>query len=117
MQRSSLETALGVISKQPVEWREMSVAEKITQWAVANGIGELQAATLDARSRLNDASIGTQVKAGRFRVVSTIYSKKTTTVTPLSDWLVLSNTVAFLKMLKLPPKPTGVPKKWNDGDE
>jgi hypothetical protein len=95
----------------------MSVAEKITQWAVANGIGELQAATLDARSRLNDASIGTQVKAGRFRVVSTIYSKKTTTVTPLSDWLVLSNTVAFLKMLKLPPKPTGVPKKWNDGDE
>jgi hypothetical protein len=35
----------------------MSVAEKMAQWAVAHGIGELQAVTLDTRSRLNDLSI------------------------------------------------------------
>jgi hypothetical protein len=78
----------------------MSVTEKMTQWAAANGIGELHAATLDARFRLNDVSIGTQVKAGKFRVVRTIYGKRTTTVSPLSNWLVLSEAVAFLKMLK-----------------
>lgn len=89
----------------------MSVAEKMTQWAAANGIGELQAATLDARSRLNDVSIGTQVKAGMFRVVRTIYRKKTTTVTPLSEWLVLSDAVSFLKMLKL-SQSHGSPKVW-----
>lgn len=83
----------------------MSVAEKMAQWAAANGVGELQAATLDARSRLNDVSIGTQVKAGKFRVVRTIYGKKTTTVTRLSGWLVISEAVSFLKMLKLPQKP------------
>lgn len=81
----------------------MSVAEKMTQWAAANGIGELQAATLDARSRLNDVSIGTQVKAGEFRVVRTTYRKSSTMVTPLSDWLVLSDAVAFLKRLKVLP--------------
>jgi hypothetical protein len=80
----------------------MSVAEKMTQWAAANGIGELQSATIEARARLKDTSIGTQVKAGRFRVVSTVYGKKTTKVTPLSDWLALSDAVSFLKMLKLP---------------
>jgi hypothetical protein len=78
----------------------MSVAEKIASWAVAHGIGELQAVTLDTRSRLNDRSIGTQVNKGRFRVVHTVYDKTTTTVTPLSDWLLLSDAIVFLKLLK-----------------
>ena len=54
----------------------MTVAQKMTQWAGANGVGELQAATIDARSRLNDSSIGTQVETGKFRVVRTIYGKR-----------------------------------------
>jgi D-tyrosyl-tRNA(Tyr) deacylase len=78
----------------------MSVAEKMASWAVAHGIGELHAVTLDTRSRLNDLSIGTQVNKGRFRVVRTVYDKTTTTVTPLSDWLVPSDAIVFLKMLK-----------------
>jgi hypothetical protein len=82
----------------------MSVAEKMEQWAAANGVGELQAATLDAHSRLNNVSIGTQVKAGRCRVVSTVYGKKTTSVTPLSDWLVIADAVSFLKSLNPSPK-------------
>jgi hypothetical protein len=82
----------------------MSVAEKMAQWAVAQGIGELQAVTLDTRSRLNDLSIGTQVNKGRFRVVRTVYDKTTTTVTPLSDWLVPSDAIVFLKMLKADPE-------------
>ena len=81
----------------------MSVAEKMAQWAVAHGIGELQAVTLDTRSRLNDRNIGTQVNKGRFRVVHTVYDKTTTTVTPLSDWLLLSDAIVFLKMLKADP--------------
>lgn len=78
----------------------MPLAEKMKQWAAANGLGELQAATLDARSRLRDASIGTQVRAGRFRVVRTTYGEKRTMVTPLSDWLIASDAVLFLKMLE-----------------
>ena len=81
----------------------MSLAEKMAQWAVAQGIGELQAATLDTRSRLNDSSIGTQVNKGRFRVVRTVYDKTTTMVTPLSDWLLLSDAIVFLKMFKANP--------------
>ncbi len=76
----------------------MTVAQKMAQWADANGVGELQAATIDTRSRLKDSSIGTQVKAGKFRVVRTIYGKKTT-VTPLSGWLTLSDAVSFLSAL------------------
>lgn len=98
MQRRTLESELDATVKQPLKWREMPLAEKMKQWAAANGLGELQAATLDARSRLRDSSIGTQVKAGRFRVVRTTYEKKTT-VTPLSEWLVASDAVLFLKML------------------
>jgi hypothetical protein len=64
----------------------------------------LQAVTLDTRSRLNDLSIGTQVNKGRFRVVRTVYDKTTTTVTPLSDWLVPSDAIVFLKMLKADPE-------------
>jgi hypothetical protein len=78
----------------------MSVAEKMTRWAAANGIGELQAVTLDTRSRLNDLSIGTQVHKGRFRIVRTVYGNTTTTVTPLSGWLLLSEAIVFLKMLR-----------------
>ena len=100
-----LETELSAIGKQPLECKEMPLAEKMKKWAAANGLGELQAATLDARSRLKDSSIGTQVKAGRFRVVRTTYDKKMTTVTPLSDWLAVSDTVLFLKMLVPPQSP------------
>jgi len=78
----------------------MSVAEKMARWAAANGIGELQAVTLATRSRLNDLSIGTQVNKGRFRVVRTEYDNTTATVTPLSGWLLLSDAIVFLKMLK-----------------
>jgi hypothetical protein len=80
----------------------MSVKAKMMKWATANGVGELQAATLDARSRLNDVSIGTQVKAGNIRVVRTLYGKRNTTVTLLSGWLNVSDAVSFLKMLKFP---------------
>lgn len=76
----------------------MTVAQKMTQWACANGVGELQAATIDARSRLKDSTIGTQVEAGRFRVVRTI-NGKSTTVTPLSGWLILSEAISFLSAL------------------
>lgn len=77
----------------------MTIAQKMTQWAAANGVGELQAATIEARLRLNDSSIGSQVEAGKFRVVRTIYGKKTATVTPLSGWLILSDAVSFLRAL------------------
>jgi hypothetical protein len=43
------------------------------------------------------------VNKGRFRVVRTVYDKTTTTVTPLSDWLLLSDAIVFLKMLKADP--------------
>lgn len=82
----------------------MSVAEKMRQWAAAKGIGELQAVTLDTRSRLNDLNIGTQVYKGRFRVVRTVFDKTTTTVVPLSEWLLLSDAILFLKMLKADPE-------------
>lgn len=76
----------------------MSFAEKMTRWAVVNGVGELQSATIEARLRLNDPSIGTQVEAGKFRVVRTSYGK-TTTVIPLSGWLSPSEALTFLKAL------------------
>jgi hypothetical protein len=74
----------------------MTIAQKMTQWADANGVGELQAATIDARSRLSDSSIGTQVEAGKFRVVRTVYGRNTT-VTPISGWLNVSDAVTFLR--------------------
>ena len=77
----------------------MTFPQKMTQWAAANGVGELQTATIDTRSRLNDSGIGTQVEAGKFRVVRTIYGKKETTVTPLSGWLIVSDAVSFLRAL------------------
>jgi hypothetical protein len=70
----------------------------MTRWAVVNGVGELQSATIEARLRLKDPSIGIQVEAGKFRVVRT-YCGKTTTVIPISGWLSPSEALAFLKAL------------------
>ena len=77
----------------------MTLEQKMRTWARLNGLGELQSATLAARDRLNDQSLGTQVNQGLFRVVSSVSTSRATTVTPLSEWITLTDAVSFLEDL------------------
>lgn len=60
----------------------------------------LQRATLDARKRLNDKSIGTHVQAGRLQIVRVTYNEKgRSTVTPVSGWLTMTEVIGALDAL------------------
>lgn len=61
----------------------------------------IQAATLAARERTGDKTIGTRVKQGRFQIVRVKYANGgKSTVTPLSDWLAGRQLVEALNALK-----------------
>lgn len=58
----------------------------------------LQQATLAARARLDDPSIATHVNAGKLQVVRVTYRPSgRSDVTPVSEWLSVEDTVAFLE--------------------
>jgi hypothetical protein len=64
---------------------------------------EFQRATLAARARLNDRSIGTQVnERGLVRVVSTTYpaGRSRSDVKPLSDWLPQPEAMKFIQSMQ-----------------
>jgi hypothetical protein len=61
---------------------------------------DLVTATLEARKRTGDRSIGTQVKQGMFRVVRVTYGPKGRgTVEPLSEYSTMRDTIAKLASL------------------
>lgn len=63
-------------------------------------LAQIQAATLAARTRTGDATIGTQVKAGKVQIVRVTYNAKgKSTVTPASDFLPIPEAVAALNAL------------------
>lgn len=58
----------------------------------------LQTATLAARVRLNDQTIGTHVSRGLYQVIRVTYAKSgKSTVTPVSAWLPLSAVITALE--------------------
>lgn len=58
---------------------------------------QMQTATLDARKRLGDKTIGTCIKQGRIQVVKVTYPKgEKSVVTPVSDWMPVSEVCGFL---------------------
>lgn len=62
---------------------------------------ELQRATLDARSRLADQSIGTQVSNGKVQVVRVAYKQSgASSVTPVSAFLPMRDAVEFLQAMQ-----------------
>lgn len=66
-------------------------------------ISQLQAATLAARARTGDATIGTQIKAGRLQVVRVTYpagKRGRSVVTPASDWLTAAECIARLEAMQ-----------------
>lgn len=61
----------------------------------------IQAATLAARKRTGDQTIGTRVKQCRFQIVSVTYAKGgKSTVTERSEWLAGANLIKALDALK-----------------
>lgn len=64
-------------------------------------IKQIQAATLAARARTGDNSIGTHVKQGKTQIVRVTYDDKgKSTVTPASDWMASDLIPAALNALK-----------------
>lgn len=62
--------------------------------------GDIRRATLAARERTGDKAIGTAVNMGRFQVQRVTFAKNgRSTVEPLSDYLLPSDTVRFLNEL------------------
>lgn len=63
-------------------------------------IRTIQAATLAARARLADNTIGTRTQAGRMQVVRVTYDAagRSTTV-PASDWMLPHQVPAFIAAL------------------
>lgn len=63
---------------------------------------DIRNATLAARTRKNDQSIGTQIEAGKVQVVQVTYpagKRGKSTVTALSGWLYADDAVKFLDAL------------------
>lgn len=56
----------------------------------------LQPATMRARARTGDQSIGTSAGKGKIRVESVTFEGRKAIVKPLSDWLTCAEAVAFL---------------------
>jgi hypothetical protein len=66
-----------------------------------SGLFQLQAATLAARERTGDKTIGTRVDSGRVQVVSVTYSPRgRSTAVPLSDWLPAADAVRALEAMQ-----------------
>lgn len=62
---------------------------------------DIQTATLNARQRTGDKSIGTRVKKGKFQVVRVEYARNgKSTVTEVSGWLAGSELIPALNALK-----------------
>lgn len=59
----------------------------------------LRVATMNARKRLNDATISTRVKAGKVQVGRVTYQKNVGDFAPLSDWLTMDEAVVFIERL------------------
>lgn len=63
-------------------------------------LAAIQKATLAARKRTGDRSIGTRVKSGRLQVVRVTYDGKgKATVTPCSEWMAADQLVAVIDAL------------------
>lgn len=61
---------------------------------------EIQAATLAARARLNDQTVGTHLSKGRGQVIRVTYDAKgRSTVTPASEWMAPAQLPAALEAL------------------
>jgi hypothetical protein len=61
---------------------------------------EIRNATQAARARLNDKTIGTQVKAGKLQVMRVTYDAKgKSTITPVTDFIPFSDAIATLKAM------------------
>lgn len=57
----------------------------------------LQKATTEARARLGDKTIGTQVKDGKVQVIRVTYDAKGKgSVSPVTDWLAADAAVSYL---------------------
>jgi hypothetical protein len=60
-------------------------------------IDDLHRATVQARERTGDKTLGVTVKQGRFQVVSVTYPKPPrSVVTPLTDWVSAAEAARFL---------------------
>lgn len=58
----------------------------------------LQSATLAARTRLGDQTIGTHVSRGLYQIIRVTYDKSgKSTVTPFSAWLPMSAVITALE--------------------
>lgn len=66
-------------------------------------IFDFQRATLAARQRLGDKSIGTRVNAGKIQVIRVSYPKEKRgfgSIEPISAWLSLDDGMAFIESMK-----------------
>lgn len=69
--------------------------------AVFQQLREIQAATLAARARLNDKTIGTQAKAGALQVIRVTYDAKgKATIVPVSGFVSHAEALEILNTLK-----------------
>lgn len=62
-------------------------------------IRQVRRATVDARARLGDQTIGTRADSGRLQVVRVTYpagKRGRADVAPISDWLAPADVVAYL---------------------
>lgn len=63
-------------------------------------LNEIRTATLAARNRLKDETIGTQVKAGKLQVMRVTYDAKgKSTITPVTDFISFADAIATLKAM------------------
>ena len=76
----------------------ITLEQKARYFAYTIGLGRLVDATRQARLR-GDRELSTQVQGGRIRVVRTHYTKRKTTVTPLTDWLEIEAATEFINNL------------------
>lgn len=64
-------------------------------------LGDLIAATRNAKSRTGNRHLGNEVQRGQFRVVSVTYAPNgKSIVTPLTGWLALAETIQTLNSLQ-----------------
>ena len=60
----------------------------------------LRNATLDARVRMQDNTIGTRVEAGKLQLIRVTYDRRgVSTVAPFSGWMPMADAVAALNAL------------------
>lgn len=69
--------------------------------AIFQQLREVQAATMAARTRLKDKTIGTQVKAGKLQVIRVTYDAKgKATINPVTGFVSHSEAIKTLNNLK-----------------